>query len=235
MLNFVIYNSNKGAKFYNFLILNIFGCRTEKFKIHDYGDTNNTNLKNKIYILSSDNIELIVKLAKSIRNENDWYSPIIVISSKIDTKILNKCKKLLIFDFLDMNGNFNDNFKSAISKACYIITADTTIDFMKHGEIYKIPYKDVLFIEKENNSNCSIIYTKSDVFKVNCTIKSIEERLDSPSFFKSHRSCIVNLDNVTKYKYAKNDLYFEDLKTNLISREKKQILKDRLLANKIVD
>ena len=106
---------------------------------------------------------------------------------------------------------------------------------MINGEIYKIPYKDILFKEKENNLNHSIIYTKNEKIKVNSTIKAIEEQLGSPRFFKTHRSCIINLDNVTKYQYNKNNIYFNSIKTSLISRDKKQILKEKLLENKVVN
>ena len=47
-------------------------------------------------------------------------------------------------------------------------------------------------------------------------------------FFKTHRSCIVNLDNIVSFDISNNIIRFKDKEINLVSRSNKRILKDKL-------
>ena len=55
---------------------------------------------------------------------------------------------------------------------------------------------------------------------------------DDPRFFKCHRSCIVNLNNIKVFDIDKNIIKFKNGETNLVARDKKRELKDRLM-NKV--
>lgn len=52
---------------------------------------------------------------------------------------------------------------------------------------------------------------------------------NDPRFFKTHRSCIINLNNVINYDIENNIIKFKHGETNLISRTQKEELKARLI------
>ena len=45
---------------------------------------------------------------------------------------------------------------------------------------------------------------------------------------KTHRSCIVNLKNITSVDLSRNIIFFENAQIDLIAKDKKSELKSRL-------
>lgn len=229
MIDFILYetdeivNSKIRTSIYKF-----FGAKEDEFKIYSYESYNDKSEKDKIYILSSLKFEKLITIAAEIRNNGDFTSPIIIISD-ISKKALNN--DLLILSYIDRNKDINNKLTKSLEKAYDILINYETFNFVFNRIIYRIPLKDILYIEKENNSNRSIIHTSNNIYKTNCTIKEIEKCIRCIKFMKVHRSCIVNLDKVIKYDFCNNILYFKNTKTDLISREKRPILKEKLLDN----
>lgn len=235
MINFVIYENELELKnCYEMIILNILGNKQENFKIINYLDEYQKNCDRNIYILSSKDIFETLDIAKKIRDSGDWTSQIIIISNleKEDNSIFSN--RLLILDYIDYNDNINDTLKRAICVAYKILTKNKTLNFRFNGETYRIPYQNILFIEKGNNLNYCTIYTKHDnQYIIKDTINNLEEKLDSAYFMKTHRSCIVNLYNILYYNYADNIIKFKNKEIDLIARERRQILKSKLIEEKI--
>lgn len=228
MIEFIIYEEEVGINNYKYLILNVFGGREDEFKIRDYY----SDIKldgNKIFILDSNNVDVINKIASKIRSADDWDSQIIVIGKKCEKLLHNK---LLILDFISEDCNFEINFKKALYMAYKILTIKKSFNFFCDGQIYNIPYKDILYFEKNNNQNYCDLYTKNGNYVVKSTIKDIEKELDSFYFMRTHRSCIVNVDNITSFNYIDNIISFDERKIYLVTREKKQFLKEKLINNK---
>ena len=229
MVDFIIHEkSNELKNCYEMLILKFIGNRDEKFKIIDY-DNNVRKSGRNIYILSSDNFEEVLNIAKNIRNNDDWHSQIIIISNLKCANYSFLNNKLLILDYIDKNSVFDKKLKETLYTAYNIISKDKTLDFSLNGEVHKIPYRDILYIEKGNNQNHSIIYTNENEYIIKDTINNLEEKLDDAFFMKTHRSCIVNLSNVDWYDCCHNIIHFNNKTIDLISREKRQILKSKLL------
>ncbi len=235
MINFVIYENELELKnCYEMIILNILGNKQENFKIINYLDEYQKNCDRNIYILSSKDIFETLDIAKKIRDSGDWTSQIIIISNleKEDNSIFSN--RLLILDYIDYNDNINESLKRAICVAYKILTKNKTLNFRFNGETYRIPYQNILFIEKGNNLNYCTIYTKHDnQYIIKDTINNLEEKLDSAYFMKTHRSCIVNLYNILYYNYADNIIKFKNKEIDLIARERRQILKSKLIEEKI--
>lgn len=213
------------------IILNFLGSREEKFKIYDYNKYENNVCNNKIYILTSSNLETNLKIAKKIRKQGDWNSQIILIN---ENEYNNKCNRLLILDYIIKDEKLKENLKLALLTAIKIISNNKVLSFVCDGEIYNIPYKDILYIEKSNNQNHSKIYTKNASYNINDTICNLNIKLEDVSFMKTHRSCIINLNNVKAYDYLENIVYFKDREINLISKQKRTQLKERLLHKKVI-
>lgn len=236
MINFIVYE--KGAKtrnYYEMIILNFIGIREEKFKIFEYNNYQNKTHARNIYILSTKNIEEALNMAKDIRNKDGWSSQIIIITN---LKHINKnllINKLLILDYIDKNDIIKNKLKESLFYAYSICNKDKTLNFVINSEINKIPYDDILLIEKSNNQNYCTIHTLEGEYIIKDTINHLEEQLDSAYFMKTHRSCIVNLYNIKYYNCATNLIVFNDSneQTDLVSREKRKILKSKLIEEKI--
>lgn len=232
MTDFIIFEENwELHNNYKMIILNFLGCSEEKFKIYNYVTYKNNVCNDKIYILGSDDPKKAIDIAKRIRQEDNWDSQIIIITSKENS---DKHNKLLILDYIMKDEKLKENLKSALITANKILSNSKKLSFVSESEIYKIPYKDILYIEKVNNQNYCTIYTKTDSYNINTTISNLENELDDICFMKTHRSCIVNLNNIKTYNYHENIIYFKNIKIDLISRNKRQVLKERILNNKII-
>ena len=218
-----VFNNNIRNDIYKFI-----GSRIDNFKIYNYDKSLNNSKNFKIYILSSNNINETYKIAEEIRNNGDFISQIIIISNIHKKNLIND---LLILSYIDYS-SYNDNkLIDTLETAYDIITKSSSFTFTYNKNIYRVPLKDILYIEKENNSNKSIIYTKTKQYFINSTIKDIDKRINYVKFMKTHRSCIVNLDNIRMYDYTNNIIYFKDKQIDLVSRDKRAILKEKILDN----
>ncbi len=235
MINFILYENDEDLKrHYQLIILNFLGNREEKFKISNYEDANIQSCNRNIYILSSDNQDKLLLITKEIRYKHDWNSQIIIISNlnSINHKFLTS--NLLILNYIDKNDNLIDNLKKSIIIAYKTLTKERTLDFLLNGEVYCIPYHNIQYIEKGNNQNHCTIYTiYNNEYIIKDTINNLEKQLDATYFMKTHRSCIVNLFNIIKYDCHNNTIIFDGNKTDLIAREKRQILKARLIEKQL--
>lgn len=237
MINFLIYEKDLELKsYYEMIILNLLGNRQENFKIINCLCDFQKNCERNIYILSSDNMNKILDIAKDIRESGDWTSQIIIISNIDNIKRSTFSNRLLILDYINYDDDLNENLKRSICTAYKILTKKKTLNFHFNGETYRIPYQNILYIEKGNNLNYCTIYTiHNNEYVIKDTINNLEEKLDSAYFMKTHRSCIVNLYNIIHYNYADNIISFENKQIDLVAREKRQILKSKLIEEKVED
>ena len=95
------------------------------------------------------------------------------------------------------------------------------------SEIYNIPYNDINFIDKCKGEEWSLIHTKSSVYKCKNNLIYFEKILcNDIRFIKTHRSCIVNLNNIFKVNKDESIIYFDNEITTYLSRNhKKELLK----------
>lgn len=232
MIDFILYEDDWELNdLIKMTILNFLGCRQERFKIYDYNNYDVCSDNYKIYIISCHDYKKNMQIAKSIRYSGDWSSQIIFINDTDDVIVHNK---LLILDNIVISSNMKERIKCAVVAAYRILSFKKTFRFMVDGEIYCIPYKDILYIEKGNNQNFSTIFTANNSYVVKETICNLDEILDDTYFVKIHRSCIVNVFKIRRFKYNENVIEFDGASINYIAREKKSILKDRLLDSKVI-
>ncbi len=239
MVNFIVHEENPELKtMYETVIFNFLGGREEKFKIFDYNKfKKNSSCIGNIYVIGKEKIECALEIAEEIRANDDWNSQIVIVSSlnNENEKMLNN--QLLILDFIERSEikSIAEKLKRDLFIAYNILSKDKTLNFLLNGEIHKISYNNILYIEKSNNKNYCIIYTKDNEYMIKDTINNLENILDSALFMKTHRSCIVNLQNIEYYNYSENIIYFKDKQTDLISRDKRQFLKAKLIEDKTLN
>ena len=238
-MNFILYEDNARLReLYKKVIFSFIGSSNCSFKVIEL-DSYTKDSRNllcsidgaKIYILD---IEVPGKtgidLAREIRNSGDWQSPIIIITSHMEFKTVNFTSKLLMLDFILKNENIEIRLKETLRLAYGIITKHKCLTFCSNSELYKIPYDDILYIEKNINNNDSFIVTKKSDYLIKDTINNLEKKLkDDPRFFKTHRSCIVNLFNIDNVNFNSGVIFFTNHQIDLLARDKKKKLKEVLM------
>ena len=134
-----------------------------------------------------------------------------------------------MLDFISKFYNCEENLKETLKLAYEIVSGHASLNFQYNGEHLQIPYNDILYIEKNVDDAYSTVVTRSERIRIKQAIGIIEEELTKdPRFFRSHRSCVVNLDNITSVKLKDCTIFFGKLETPLLSRDKKRELKIRL-------
>jgi two-component system response regulator AgrA len=239
MINFIIYeDKEKWQHFYKNIILNVIGNKKDKYKIiiidkykDDIPNKINSLIGKKIFLLD---LEVPGKLgldfAREIRNNGDWISPIIIVTSHESFKNESYTSKILMLDFITKNIDIEKNLKESLDIALKINTTIDSFNFTYNNEYYQIPYQNILYFEKDLNNNYTLIVTEKETYKLKESITKIHEMLkDTPSFYKTHRSYIINLNNIIKVDYNENFIYFKNNKCTLLSRSKKKGLKETLM------
>lgn len=242
LLNFVIYEDDENIRtIYKNVIHSIFAPNNNAYKIYEfekYDESINKIIKNihgkKIFLLD---IEVPgktgIELARDIRKSGDWLSQLIIMTSHDEIANNNIMSRILMLDFIPKCENLINDLKRAIMLAYEILYSDKTISVKQNGEIYKIRYSEILYIEKDLNDNYITIYTKDEKVSMKCSINSFQTFLaGDPRFMKIHRSCIVNLNNIKSYNIVKNIVKFENYSIDLVARNKKKELKEKLLQFK---
>lgn len=239
MINFILYEDNTSArKTYIEVIEKFIGGSTLAYKITEIDNFNESTKEKisqidgyKIYILD---IEVPGKsgldLAKNIRNSGDWQSQLIIVTNHEELEKDAFESQNLILSFISKFNDLQTNLLKSIETAYVILSCNKSIKYQKGGEIYQIPYNNILYIEKESNRLYCNIVTKGKIYETNKTLIEIERILkEDPRFLKVHRSYIINIDNVKKIDMNSSRVYFVNKQLAYFSRNYKRCIKDRLL------
>lgn len=240
MINFVIYEDNKEwQEYYRKAVLKVIEHKQDKYQILIF-ERYNKETQKKLDNLLGKNIFLLdmkvpgksgLDLAKQIRNAGDWESQMIMITSHECFKEEGFTSKILILDFIMKKDSENiaEKMNDALVMALRIHSHQKQFKFIFNNELFQIPYKEILCFEKDLNHNYATIVTKTKTYKIKQSITKIEKELLSiPYFFKTHQSCIINLENVKRVDFTNNIIYFAKYQTNLLSRNKKKELKEKI-------
>lgn len=239
MVNFIIYEDREIIrKNYIKVIHKFMGKNDASYKIHQFSTYNNDvkkfikdNIGHNIYILD---IEVPGKsgldLAREIRAIGDSDSQLIIVTAHKEMLENTFTNRSLILNFVSKFDNCEENLFSALTDAYINITRYKSYVFKHDGELYRIPYDDILFFEIDPYCGRVRIVTKSKSFVVKKTISGILEELNDPRFMKTHKSCIVNLYNIEKVDLSNLVISFYGNKnTDLLSRNYKKELQERLV------
>lgn len=245
MINFVIYEESKNyrSKYVSIILKNI-GRTKYAYKILELDKYDNKIFLKidklhglKIFILD---INVLGKsgldLAKEIRNRND-YNSFIIISTKCDHLMMQAYQsKLLIFDYISKHFDLENRLTEAINKILEIIDKKKCLKIKYNGDLYHIPYKDILYIIKPHNQLLTKIVTRNQKMEVNINLKTLYNELNiSNMFYKMSRNCIINISNITTYQTIDNIIIFNNVKVKLECKSKKKELIDKINNYNIID
>lgn len=235
MVNFIIYEDEKKFREkYISVILKLVGNLKLAYRIIEISKYDENTLV-KIDSLIGKNIFIFdievpgktgLDLAREIRNNGDWKSPMIIVTTHEQLKNTAFTSKILMLDFISKFYDCENSLKETLQLSLNIIDSHKSLNFQYNGELYQIPYEDILFIEKNVEDLYSTIVTKNERIKIKKMIGTIEEELSSEKrFFRTHRSCIINIDNLTSIELSACIMHFDEIESPLLSRDKKRELK----------
>ena len=183
-------------------------------------------LNTKIYILD---IELPIvsglEIASEIR-EMDDDSIIIFVTAHPECKNDIFYSRLEARDYSSKYYRYEERIEETIQHIMKKRYRKNTFTYTYNHVYNNLLYKEINYIEKEQLQNRCIIHLVNKEEKtVSKTILTIKKEL-SPMFFQSHKSCLVNLDNIKYIDYAKYTIYFKNGEsTNLLSFEARKELR----------
>ncbi len=235
MINFVVCDDEKEFRSKTTLVINkLFIKNNIEYKIHEFSAYNkelesfiNNEMSSKIYILDIEMKNSIsgIDIARKIR-KNDWNSIIIMVTSHTELGYDALKAQIMLLDFISKFDNCEKNLEAVLKKAITKIDNKKIIQFQNSGITHRLYLEDILYVEKDTVDRKCIIKTTYNDFAVNKTMSEMIEEL-GPTFYLSHRSCLVNLDKIKTVNWKDNIIYFDNGdKTDLLARDKKKGLKE---------
>ena len=178
----------------------------------DYGDSFkkyvSDNKNSVIYILDIEMpSESGISMAKYIRNI-DKKSIIIIVTSHHESADEIYKSRLNILTFVSKYDRCLSNLALAVQDSISYLCDD--VDIIKFSDLnnsYSIVANDILYINKDGRK--TIIKTSNKEYGVYLSLNTLLDMLP-PYFKRSHRSCLINMNRVTKINFTKRIIYFDN-------------------------
>ena len=181
----------------------------------------------KIYILDIELPEISgLEIASKIR-EDDLESIVIFITSHPEFKNDIFYSRLLAMDYISKIKFWEERFENTINYTIKTLNKKNVLMFEYNYNSYRIPYDSITYIEKITDNKKCIIYTEdNNCFEIISTMNDLLKKL-GPNFYRTHKSCIVNLDKIKEINYLDNTVTFVNGKCEyLLSNRNKNVLKE---------
>ncbi len=239
VINIIIYEMDEIRKRnYNKIIKNFFYGKNDCYRVYEF-DKYTKEMREQVHKIDGVRIFLIniddksykgLDIARQIRQTGDLISPIILLTMKDKKIFIDKLQNVLFLNIIKVDEELIKELTLSLKDAFNIATRHSVYTFSIFDEVYRVPYNDIYYIKKNARDDSVTIYTKDDSFLHYASVKNIEKILmDDIRFFKSHRSCIINLYNVTSYDRKDNIVEFKNgQKINYVAHTKKSKLAERL-------
>ena len=208
------------------------------YRVHDFSSYNSTTWSKickiegkRIYLISSELTKVnCFDLDRKIREDLSVIDPIILVTPKSKKISIKRSNGALILEIIEQNRQFVKDMFIALESAYKVSNKILTLSFSSFDEVYRLPYDDIYYIEKDINDDTITIYTKDDTYTHYSSIKKMAIKLsDDIRFFKIHRSCIINIFKVCSFNCKSNIITFDNGMTiNLVSKDRKKEFINRL-------
>ena len=184
----------------------------------------------KIYLLDIvTNKSSGINAARKIREEyDDWVSVIIMVTSHSEFKYEALSSRLYLLDFINKLNNMEENIQDNLAVAMkHYDNRHKQIKYTYNRNLYNIELREIIYIEKEQDSKRCVAMTKYGKQVIPGTLNDVYKMLDN-RFLKVHKSLIINLDEVRQFETNTNKLTFKNGEvTYLVSRNKKKELMEQ--------
>ena len=206
-----------------------FEYKINKFTTYskEVGEIIRKKYEQKVYILDIELGDVSgLEIASEIR-EKDLDSIIIFVTAHNECKNDIFYSRLLAIDYISKDRFWQDRFESTLVHTIKAVNRRRVLAFDFNHNSYRVPFDDILYIEKVQDNPKCIIYTENGTkYEINSTITKLISIL-GPNFFQSHKSCIINIDKIKKINYADNTITFINNEcVYLLSNRKKKELRE---------
>lgn len=141
------------------------------------------------------------------------------------TEFANKGYFVDAFRYIDKT-NMKPELEEALTSAARVLACNDTISVNVIGlGSLKLVVKNILFIKTYKRN--VIVHTVDNKYECSNNIAELESLLEKYGFYRSHRSCLVNLDKVTTFN--KRDIFFANNETAYLSSRKYPEMKRKYL------
>jgi len=181
----------------------------------------------KIYILDVEMPEISgLEIASEIR-EIDEESTIIFLTSHPECKNDVFYSRLLALDYIHKGKIWKERFNETIKYVLKRINKKKILRFDFQANSYRIPLEKINYVEKvQSLKKCLIHTTDGKVYPITRNLTGVEKML-SEAFYKSHKSFIINIENIKHIDYTENKVIFNNNESEyLISNRNKKALKE---------
>lgn len=181
----------------------------------------------KIYVLDVELPDISgLEIASEIRTE-DLDSTIMFITSHPECQNDIFYSRLLAIDYINKDRLWSDRFEKTITYAIKNLNKRRILSFEFNYNSFRLPIDRILYIEKvQDNQKCTINMEDGSKYEMISTITNLKDKL-GPSFYQSHKSCLVNVEKIKRINYADNTITFQnDKSVYLLSNRNKKGLKE---------
>ena len=177
--------------------------KIEKFTEYNKKFKEVINDKNnlKVYILD---IELSLtsglEIASEIREDDDL-SPIVFVTAHSECKNDIFYSRLNAIDFISKYNRYQERLEETIEYIIQKMYKNKTLCFSYNHVCSKILFKEINYIEKAPLQNkCIIHLTNGEEKFITKSIVKLKDDL-GPMFYQTHKSCVVNIDNIRNIEF----------------------------------
>lgn len=244
MISVIIYEDKEEMHaLYQEVVRQFFEQRKQKVKFYIF-PCYTKNLENKFAAIPGKKLFILdievpgksgLDLARTIRSNGDWMSPLIVITSYEHLKNTSFTSKVLMLDFISKKENVSKRLTDSLKTAYDIVHARDSYTFQYNGQLFHIPFDEIFYFEKDLNDNYTFLYTENFAYKIKESITQIGSKLKyNPTFLKVHRSCIININRIDTLNIQENKICLGKYSTCLLTRENRDLLKKKLCPYQVL-
>ena len=234
MMRFIIFEDNKDFRERISNIINkVMMPYNFEYKISKFGEYNKkveeliTNKNElKIYILDVELPEISgLEIASEIRNV-DLDSTIIFLTAHPECQNDIFYSRLQAIDYINKDRLWPDRFESTIKYSIKNINRRRIFSYEFNHNSYRLPIDKILYVEKiQDNQKCEITMEDGSKYLIISSITALNDKL-GPSFYQSHKSCLVNVEKIRRVNYPENIITFHNGESvYLLSNRNKKGLK----------
>ena len=145
------------------------------------------------------------------------------------TESTNKGYFVNAFRYID-KANMKTELKEALTSADRVLASNDIITVNAIGlGAQNLIIRDILFFKTYKRN--VMVYTMDNKYECSNNIAELESILEKYGFYRSHRSCLVNLDKIKTFN--RRDIFFANNKTAYLSSRKYTEIKKRYLERKM--
>lgn len=201
-----------------------------KYIFNDYNEMFMKLIKEKlpfkIYILDIEAPSRSgIDVAREIRSI-DYDSSIVFLTGHNDLGIELLKEDIPFTSFINKFVKCDERLNKCLTNSLNIMHNKRVLKIKDRNTLYTINFDNILYITKDSFERKTIIVTDYDEFRLNNTLNSVREMLNS-DFIQTHRACIINKNRVNKIDYLNKTILFDNnMSTDLLSNKyKKEVLK----------